>query len=193
MKKSRELIVMHFDNQYEWTEWLKTNHSLSAGIKMKIARKGAGVISVSYSDALEAALCFGWIDSRKEALDDKFWIQRFTPRGPRSMWSKINREKAEQLIKTGKMQSVGQKAIDAAKKNGQWDKAYQSQSNKQLPDDFEEALMKNPKAKSFFETLNNVNRYAIIFRIGKVKKPETRLRKIAQFLEMLEKGEKIYP
>ena len=159
----------------------------------KIARKGAGVISVSYSDALEAALCFGWIDSRKEALDDKFWIQRFTPRGPRSMWSKINREKAAQLIKTGKMQSVGQKAIDAAKKNGQWDKAYQSQSNKQLPDDFEEALMKNPKAKSFFETLNNVNRYAIIFRIGKVKKPETRLRKIAQFLEMLEKGEKIYP
>lgn len=193
MSKTEKLPVMHFNNQRAWEEWLKKNHSLSPGIKMKIAKKGAEVGSATYAEALETALCYGWIDSRKEALDDRFWIQRFTPRGPQSIWSKINREKAEQLIKAGKMLPAGQQAIENAKKNGQWEKAYESQSNKKIPEDLEAALNKNPKAKAFFETLNSVNRYAIIFRIGKVKKQETRQRKIAQFLEMLEKGEKIHP
>lgn len=192
-EKTTELPVMYFKHQQEWENWLSDNHTLSAGVRVKIAKKGAGTNSVTYAEALEIALCYGWIDSRKEAFDDKFWLQRFTPRKPGSIWSKINKEKSEQLIAAGKMKPSGQHAIEQAKANGQWDKAYVPQSSKDIPKDLEEALNKKPKARSFFETLNSVNRYAIIFRISNAKKAETCQRRIEKFLDMLEKGEKIHP
>ena len=193
MKKNYDLPVMDFASQAVWEGWMKENHASSKGVMMKIAKKASGKTSVTYAEALEIALCYGWIDSRKEAYDDQYYLQRFTPRGPRSIWSKINREKAEKLIQEGRMLPEGQKAVDQAKKNGRWDAAYAPQSNKEIPTDFKAALKKSPKAEAFFETLNSVNRFAIIFRIGNVKKEETRQRKIAQFIAMLEKGEKIYP
>ena len=188
MKKNYDLPVMDFASKAVWEDWLEENHSTSKGIMVKIAKKASGKTSVTYAEALEIALCYGWIDSRKEAFDDEYYVQRFTPRGPRSIWSKINREKAELLIQEGRMLPEGQKAVELAKKNGRWDAAYAPQSNKEIPADFKAALKKSPKAEAFF-----VNRFAIIFRIGNVKKEETRQRKIAQFIAMLEKGEKIYP
>jgi uncharacterized protein YdeI (YjbR/CyaY-like superfamily) len=193
MAGTTELPILPFASQAKWTDWLKKNHEKSAGLWLKIAKKDSGISTVTYAEALEIALCYGWIDGQKGSFDDKYFLQKFTPRRPKSIWSKINVEKVERLIANGQMKPAGLKAIEAAKADGRWAQAYDSQKNISIPQDFQEALNKSKKAKAFFETLNSVNRYAILFRIHNVKKAETRTKKIKQFIEMLEKNEKIYP
>ena len=188
-----DLPVLFFDSQQSLEDWLKTNHSKAQGFWLQIAKKDSGVVSVSYSDAVESALCYGWIDSQKKTLNDDTWVQRFTPRGSRSIWSKVNKEKAQYLIAIGRMTPSGQSAIDAAKQNGNWDNAYEPQSVATLPEDFAAELQQNTMAKAFYDTLSSQNKYAILFRIQHAKKQETRIKRIQQFIEMLERGEKIHP
>jgi len=187
-----ELPTLPFASKKEWTNWLARQHDKSAGIWMKIAKKGTGVASVTYEEALDVALCYGWIDGQKAGFDSQYWLQKFTPRGPKSIWSQINREKSERLIASGEMKPPGFRAIEAAKQNGRWDNAYAGQKTIVVPDDFQSELDDHPGAKAFFGTLNSVNRYAILFRIQNVKKPETRSKRIRQFIEMLERGEKLH-
>jgi len=190
--KAADLPTLPFESKEKWTDWLARQHDKSAGMWLKIAKKDAGIPSVTYEEALDVALCYGWIDGQKKGFDDQYWLQKFTPRGPKSIWSKINTEKAERLIASGEMKPAGLKAIEAARQDGRWEAAYASQKNISISEDFQAALDKNKKAKAFFETLNSANRYAILFRIHNAKKPETRAKQIQQFVEMLEKGEKIY-
>ena len=191
--KSTTIPIVSFETKTKWADWLAKQHDKSAGVWVKLAKKGSGIPSMTYDEALDIALCYGWIDGQKGGVDEKYWLQKFTPRGPKSMWSKINVAKAEKLIASGEMKPAGLKAIEAAKQDGRWDAAYESQKNIAVPDDFQAELDNNKKAKAFFATLNSVNRYAILFRIQTAKKAETRTKRIRQFVEMLEKGEKIYP
>ena len=191
--KSIELPVLPFEFKKKWADWLAKQHDKSAGVWLKLGKKGTGIPSVTYAEALDVALCYGWIDGQKGSFDEKYWLQKFTPRGPKSIWSKINTVKAEKLIASGEMKPAGLRAIELAKEDGRWDAAYESQKNILVPDDFQAALYQNKKAKAFFATLNSVNRYAILFRIHHAKKAETRARRIQQFVEMLERGEKLYP
>jgi len=191
--KSTELPTLPFANKKKWADWLATQHDKSAGVWLKLAKKDSRISSVTYEEALDVALCYGWIDGQKKGFDDKYWLQKFTSRGAKSIWSKINTEKVERLIGSGEMKPAGLKAIEAAKQDGRWDAAYASQKNISVPEDFQAALHKNEKAKVFFATLNRVNRYAILFRIQTAKKAETRAKRIQQFVEMLERGEKLYP
>jgi len=193
MAKTPDLPLLPFENKKRWADWLSTQHDKSAGVWLKLAKKDSGIPSINYVEALDVALCYGWIDGQKKGFDNKYWLQKFTPRGPKSIWSKINTEKAERLIASGEMKAAGLKAIETAKQDGRWDAAYASQKNISVPEDFQAALDKNKKAKTFFASLNSVNRYAILFRIHNAKKPETRARKILQFVEMLGRNEKIYP
>ena len=190
--KSTELPTLPFASKKKWTEWLVKQHDKSGGVWLKIAKKDSGIASVSYDEALESALCYGWIDGQKKGFDDKYWLQKFTPRGPKSIWSKINTEKVERLIEGGEMMPSGLKAIEAAKKDGRWDAAYASQKNISIPEDFQSALDKSKKAKAFFETLKSAERYSFLFRIQTAKKAETRAKRIQQFIEMLEKNEKFH-
>jgi uncharacterized protein YdeI (YjbR/CyaY-like superfamily) len=192
-KATTELPLMLFESPADWEAWLKDNHAASSGVRLQIAKKDSGRQSPSYAEALDVALCYGWIDGQKLALDDKFYIQKFTPRRPKSIWSKINTEKVAVLIKQGRMQPAGLKEIEKAKADGRWDAAYSSQKNAEVPADFSAELDKNPEAKAFFATLNKVNVYAIYFRIQTAKKPETRRSRIEKFIAMLNKHEKIYP
>ena len=196
MTSKQELLnnipVRLFKSWEDWTRWLDKNHAKSAGVWMQIAKNTGDLKSVSYAEALEIALCYGWIDGQKKSYDDSSWLQKFTPRGPRSIWSKINKAKAEKLIKSGQMKPAGLAAIERAKQTGQWDAAYDSHSTATVPDDFQAALNQNPKAKTFFATLDSTNRYAMLFRLQTAKKAETRARRIEQFIHMLEKHEKIY-
>ncbi len=185
--------ILPFKDKKSWKTWLEKNHASSKGVWLKLAKKGSGTPSVTYPEALEAALCYGWIDGQKKPFDESWWLQKFTPRGPKSIWSKINREKAEALIQSGEMKPAGLKAIEAAKKDGRWESAYASQSKAEVPEDLQAELDRNPKAKAFFETLKGANRYAILFRIHNAKKPETRAKRIQQFIGMLERGETVYP
>ena len=191
--KTTDLPTLPFATKNKWAEWLARQHHKSVGIWLKLAKKDSGIASVTYDEALEAALCYGWIDGQKKGFDDKYWLQKFTPRGPKSIWSKINTVKAEKLIASGEMKPAGLKAIELAKQDGRWEAAYESQKNISVPEDFESELNQNKKAKAFFATLNSVNRYAILFRIQTAKKAEARVRRIQQFVEMLERGEKLYP
>lgn len=193
MNPKNELPQLLFEDQLAFEKWLALHHSTSPGIRMQIAKKGARITSVSYDQALESALCYGWIDSQKEKADEQSYIQRFTPRGVRSIWSKVNKDKAELLIANGKMKPFGLKAIEAAKKNGQWENAYEPQSNATIPEDFALELEKSSEAKAFYDTLDRQNKYAITFRIHTAKKQETRVKRIKEFILMLENGEKIYP
>jgi uncharacterized protein YdeI (YjbR/CyaY-like superfamily) len=192
-KDLHDLPVVLFERQKDWAVWLNKNQAKSPGVWLRIAKKASGMDSVSYAEALEVALCYGWIDGLKKAYDESTWLQKFTPRKGKSIWSKINREKAEALIRSGEMKPAGLKAIESARLDGRWDAAYDSQSKASAPDDFQVELDKNAKAKAFFATLNSVNRYAILFRIQTAKKAETRAKRIEQFIRMLEKNEKIYP
>lgn len=180
-------------NQEEWEAWLETRGETCSGVWLRLAKKSAEQATVSYAKALESALCFGWIDGQKQAENEHYWLQRFCPRTAKSIWSKINREKALVLIGSGRMRPAGMRAVSLAKEDGRWEKAYSSASNSTVPADLQQALDANKKAKEFFATLNSQNRYAILFRIQNVKKAETRARKIAQFVEMLCHGEKLYP
>jgi uncharacterized protein YdeI (YjbR/CyaY-like superfamily) len=191
--KPTELPVLPFASKKKWADWLARQHDKSTGVWLKIAKKDAGIASVTYDEALDVALCYGWIDGQKKGFDEQFWLQKFTPRGPKSIWSKINTEKAERLIASGEMQPAGLRAIELAKQDGRWETAYAGQKTISVPKDLQAALDKNKKAKAFFATLNSVNRYAILFRIHNAKRPETRARRIQQFVEMLERGEKIHP
>lgn len=188
-----ELPVILFMYKKAWAAWLDENHATSRGIWLKIAKKASGVRSVSIDEALDMALCYGWIDGQRNTLDETFYLQKYTPRGAKSIWSKINTEKAGKLIEQGLMQPAGLKAIENAKLDGRWQAAYDSFSRASVPDDFQLELDKNAQAKAFFATLNQQNRYAILFRIQTAKKPETRAKRIQQFIGMLEKNEKLYP
>ena len=189
----KELPVILFEHKKDWETWLDENHTTSGGIWLRIAKKASGLQSISYDEALEVALCYGWIDGQKKTFDEASWLQKFTPRGAKSIWSKINTEKAEKLIERGLMQPSGLKAIESAKQDGRWQAAYDSFSKASVPEDFQAELDKNPQALAFFATLNQQNRYAILFRIQTAKKPETRAKRIQQFISMLEKNEKLYP
>ena len=188
-----EAAAQVFKNQAAWSTWLEKNHSHSTGIWVRLAKKNSGLKSVTYAEALESALCYGWIDGKKRPDSEQAWLQRFCPRSEKSIWSKINRDKALGLIKAGRMAAAGLQAIEQAQKNNRWKSAYDSPRSASIPDDFQAALKSNPKANGFFETLERRNRYAILFRIQTVKKPETRVRNIQKFIAMLERGEKIHP
>jgi uncharacterized protein YdeI (YjbR/CyaY-like superfamily) len=188
-----DIPVKAFKSQKEWTVWLDKNHAKSSGIWLKVAKKDAASKSVTYAEALEVALCYGWIDGQKKGWDESAWLQKFSPRGPRSIWSKINRAKAKALIENGQMKPAGLAAIEQAKKNGQWDGAYDSQRTVAVPADFQAQLDKHPEAQAFFQTLDSANRYAILFRLQTAKKAETHARRIEQFIRMLENHEKIHP
>jgi uncharacterized protein YdeI (YjbR/CyaY-like superfamily) len=192
MLKSAELPTLPFESKKRWADWLAKQHDKSSGVWLKIGKKEAGIPSVTYEEALDVALCYGWIDGQKKGFDEKYWLQKFTPRGPKSIWSKINTEKAERLIASGEMKPAGLKAIELAKQDGRWAAAYASQKNISIPEDFQAALDKNKKAKTFFAALKSAERYSFLFRIHHAKKPETRAKRIQQFVEMLEKGEKLH-
>jgi uncharacterized protein YdeI (YjbR/CyaY-like superfamily) len=181
-----------FKDQAAWSGWLDKNHARSSGIWLRLAKKNSGLQSVSYAEAIESALCYGWIDGQKRPESEQAWLQRFCPRSAKSIWSKVNREKALALTKSGRMMAAGQQAIAEAKSNGRWESAYDSPSRAAVPDDFQAALKSSSRANSFFETLDRANRYAILFRIQTAKKPETRARNIQKFIAMLERGEKIH-
>lgn len=191
-KSSTTLPVQHFERQKDWANWLTENHSSSLGLWLQLAKKGSNLKSVSYDEAIEVALCFGWIDGQKQTHSEQFWLQKFTRRSDKSVWSKINKDKALALIKTGKMKPAGLQEVERAKSDGRWDAAYDSASKATVPSDFQSALDSNTRAKNFFGTLDSRNRYAILFRIQTAKKAETRAKKIAQFVLMLERHEKVH-
>jgi uncharacterized protein YdeI (YjbR/CyaY-like superfamily) len=187
------LPVLAFGSAAEWEAWLESEHATSDGIWLKVGKKTAPEPSVSYAEALEVALCFGWIDGQKRGFDEEYWLQRFTPRKPGSKWSKINTEKTDALIAAGRMRPAGQRQADTARADGRWDAAYAGQRTSTVPDDLRAALDANPAAADFFATISSANRYAIIYRIGSVKRPETRARKIAQYVQMLAEHQTIHP
>ena len=188
-----EAAVLEFTNRKAWAAWLDKNHGKSSGIWVRMAKKESGRQSVSYGEALEVALCYGWIDGRKKSEGAAAWLQKFIPRAQKSKWSKINRKKALALIEAGRMKPAGLRAIEHAKANGSWDAAYDSPSTATVPSDLQAALNKNPRAKNFFAALDSGNRYAVLYRIQTVRKAETRSRKIQQFVEMLARNEKLHP
>lgn len=187
-----DLPRLPFGSTAEWEAWLDENHASSDGVWIKMAKKGSGIESVHYPEVLETALCFGWIDGRREALDDRYFLQRFTPRRPRSRWSRINRDTAERLIAEGRMRKAGLAEVERAKQDGRWEAAYEGQKTATIPDDLQRELDARAEAKAFFETLSSQNRYAILYRLQDAKKPETRARRLAKFVAMLEAGESIY-
>jgi len=193
MNNTNGLSIMSFETQQDWESWLTEHRTDTVGIWLKIAKKETGKPSVNYSEALDSALCYGWIDGQKASFDDQYWLQKFTPRRPKSIWSKVNCDKATALIAEGRMQPEGIRQVELAKADGRWESAYESQSKITIPADFQSELDKNQKAKDFFSTLNSINRYAILFRIHSAKKPATRSARINKFIEMLSNNQKIYP
>lgn len=185
--------VLELKTKKAWTTWLKKNHDKSSGAWIRLAKKGSELKTVSRGEALDAALCYGWIDGQAKSEGEASWLQKFTPRSKRSIWSKINREKVQALTDSGEMQPAGMAEIERAKRDGRWDAAYDSPKTMAVPDDLQKLLNKNRKAKKFFESLNSQNRYAILFRLHNAKRAETRAKRIDQFVGMLERGEKIYP
>ncbi|MDQ6645183.1 MAG: YdeI/OmpD-associated family protein [Chloroflexota bacterium] len=193
MKKADTRPIISFETQQNWERWLTEHHTETEGLWLKIAKKEAGISSVNYAEALESAICYGWIDGQKASFDDKYWLQKFTPRRAKSIWSKVNCSKALALIAEGRMQPAGIRQVELAQADGRWEAAYESQSKITIPDDFQRELDNNSKAQEFFTTLNSINRYAILFRIQTAKKPETRSARISTFIEMLANNQKLYP
>ena len=187
-----ELPIALFASPVELEAWLEERHATSQGIWLKIAKKESGVKSVTYYEALELALCFGWIDSQKRRFDEKHFLQRFTPRRPRGKWSRINRDRAEELIAAGAMRAAGMAEVEAARADGRWEAAYEGQRSARVPSDLARELDRNPAAREFFANLDSSNRYAIIYRLNDAKKPETRELRLRKFVGMLERGEKIH-
>jgi len=192
METYQDLPVLFFEDMPAWNQWLNVHHAEPSGVWLKFAKKASGITSLTYQPALEVALCYGWIDGQTKSLDETYYLQKFTPRRPKSIWSKRNVGIAERLIAEGLMQPSGRAAIDAAKADGRWDQAYDSASNMAIPEDFQAALNAHPKAKEFYETLNKTNAYAILWRIQTAKKPETRTARIEKLIVMLERGEKLH-
>jgi uncharacterized protein YdeI (YjbR/CyaY-like superfamily) len=183
---------LFFASPAEWEQWLEDNHAESEGLWIKVAKKGSGIESVRYPEVLEVALCFGWIDGRREALDDDYFLQRYTPRRSRSRWSRINRDNAERLIAEGRVRPAGLAEVERAKADGRWKAAYEGQKAMTVPDDLQRELDARPKAKAFFAELNSQNRYAILYRLHDAKKPETRARRLEKFVAMLEAGDVLH-
>jgi uncharacterized protein YdeI (YjbR/CyaY-like superfamily) len=186
------LPIVHFESQEDWEAWLQKNHARSDGVWIKFAKKSSMIESVSHQEALDTAICYGWIDGQTASFDENRWLQRFTRRGPKSKWSKINCQKATELIAQGKMKDPGLMEVELAKQDGRWDRAYDSQRNITVPDDLRKKLDENPQAREFFANLDSKNRYAILYRIHDAKKPETRARRIEKFVAMLNEGKKIH-
>jgi uncharacterized protein YdeI (YjbR/CyaY-like superfamily) len=180
-----ELPTLEFADRTAWERWLAANHESSPGVWLKFAKKGPGAATITKAEALEEAIRYGWIDGQLRRHDNTFWLQRFTPRGPRSKWSEINRRKATELIEQGRMRPAGAAQVEAAKTDGRWDAAYAPQSTVAVPDDFQEALKANPKANEFFATLKSSERYSFLYRIYDAKRPETRTRRIRDYVNML--------
>lgn len=193
MPTTPDLPTLQFADCHAWEEWLEANHDSSKGVWLKIAKRGAARPTVSHADALDVALCYGWIDGQRDAHDGSFFLQRFTRRRSRSKWSQINRDKAKELIAAGRMKPAGLAEVQRAQQDGRWDAAYEPQSRATVPDDFQRELDRNPEAKAFFETLKGQNRYAFLFRIRDAKRPETRAKRIATFVAMLNERRTFYP
>ena len=186
--------VLPFATPEEWEAWLRAHHqTVTAGVWIKFARKGSGIPTVTYRDALQVALRFGWIDGQARSHDESWYLQRFTPRRARSIWSKRNRDFATALIEAGEMEPAGLREVERAKADGRWDAAYDAPSTATVPDDLKAALDANPAAAEFFAGLDGRKRYAILHRVQTAKRPETRARRIETFVAMREAGEKIYP
>ena len=185
--------VKSFKSASAYEEWLKKNHKKADGLWIKMAKAKTGIASVKYPEVLDIALCYGWIDGTRRGFDENYFLQKFTPRRSKSIWSAINIKKVEKLISEGRMKDAGLAAIEEAKKNGQWGKAYQSQANIEVPALLQKALDKNKKAKAFFGKLSSQNRYSILYRLHQVKREETRIKKIGEYIKMLERHETIYP
>ena len=190
---AQDLPILPFASRNAWEQWLAEQHATSRGLWLKIAKKDSGIATVTYAEALEVALCYGWIDGQKGAFDQDYFLQRFTPRLAKSKWSKINCAKVEALIAQGAMQPAGLREVERAKADGRWAAAYDAPSRAAVPDDLQQELDQHPAAKAFFETLDRLNRYAILYRIQDARKPETRARRIATFVAMLSEQKKVYP
>jgi uncharacterized protein YdeI (YjbR/CyaY-like superfamily) len=187
-------LILPFASAELWAAWLAEHQAdTPGGLWIKIAKKGTGIPTVTHAEALDEALCYGWIDGQRGSFDEVWFLQRFTPRRPRSRWSQINTEKVDALIAQGRMQAAGLREIEAAKADGRWERAYEGQSRIQVPEDLQAAFEANPGAAEFFATLNSQNRYAVLYRIQDAKRPQTRADRIAKFAAMLARGEKIYP
>ena len=192
MEMFNGIEVLHFDDARTWEAWLATHHQKQEGIWVKIAKKSSGIPSVSHMEALDVALCYGWIDGQGKPYDEAYYLRKFTPRRPKSLWSGVNVKKVEALIEAGRMRQPGLKEIEAAKADGRWNLAYESQKNATVPPDFTAALDQTQRAKSFFESLNKTDRYAFIWRITTAKNPEMRRSRIQKFVAMLEEGKKFH-
>jgi uncharacterized protein YdeI (YjbR/CyaY-like superfamily) len=188
----QSLPTKRFASEKAWQAWLAKNYDKSNGVWLMFAKKNADKPTVTYAEALDVALCYGWIDGQKNSYDEQYWMQKFVPRQPKSIWSKKNIEHTERLIKEGKMQPAGLKAIETAKANGTWEKAYDAQSKMSIPEDFLKALRKNKKAFAFFKTLNRTNLFSIAFRLQTAKKEETKQKRITKIIGMLEREEKFH-
>lgn len=189
----QDLPVIPFESPAAWEAWLAEQHQSSPGLWLKLAKKDSGIASVSYAEALDVALCYGWIDGQKGSVDAIYWVQLFTPRRPKSKWSKINCDKVSLLIEKGLMQPAGLREVERAKADGRWEASYPSHRTATVPDDLQAELDRNPTARDFFASLNSQNRYAILYRIYDAKRPETRARRIAELVTMLSEGRKLYP
>ena len=192
MTKSTSLPTLEFETPDTFEAWLVKNHGKSNGLWLKIFKKGSKKKSISYAEALDVALCYGWIDGQKQSYDVDAWLQKFCPRGEKSIWSKINTGHVERLIKEGKMTPTGLEVVEKAKADGRWARAYEFPSNMTIPEDFLKAVSKNKKAAAFFKGLNKANLFAIGFRVQTAKKPETREKRIKEIVEKLAKGEKFH-
>jgi uncharacterized protein YdeI (YjbR/CyaY-like superfamily) len=186
-----ELPMLPFADAAAWEAWLEREHATAEGVWLKFARKGSGIASVTYDEALDVALCFGWIDGTRRAHDDAWFVQRFTPRRRASRWSKRNTDKVEALLAAGRMRPAGLAEVEAAKADGRWDAAYPGRAGMEVPDDLRAALDANPAAAAAFEQLDGTNRFAILYRLHDAKRPETRARRLAQYVALLERGEKL--
>jgi uncharacterized protein YdeI (YjbR/CyaY-like superfamily) len=192
MPPKPELPILVIPDRAAWDEWLAGNHDSSAGVWLKLAKKGAPTSTVTYAEALEEAIRYGWIDGQKRAHDEHFFLQRFTPRGRRSKWSQINRQKATDLIEQGRMHPAGLAQVQAAQRDGRWDSAYEPQSAATVPADLQEALDRNPAARAFFDTLTGVRRYAFLYRLHHVTKPDARAKRIAGYIVLLCEGKTLH-
>ncbi|PKW11937.1 Uncharacterized conserved protein YdeI, YjbR/CyaY-like superfamily, DUF1801 family [Streptomyces sp. 1222.5] len=185
--------VLPFATQDAWEKWLEENHEVVPGVWVKIPKADSGIDGVDYAQALESALCYGWIDGQKKKFDDQYWLQRFTARRKGSKWSKVNRDKVTDLIERGRMRPAGLREVEEAKADGRWEAAYSAQSKATVPDDLRKALDAAPAARDFFATLDSRNRYAILHRVEDARKPETRTARIEKFVAMLAEEKKLYP
>jgi uncharacterized protein YdeI (YjbR/CyaY-like superfamily) len=188
MTTKSDLPIVEARDRTEWDQWLAANHQTSKGAWLKLAKKNAATPSVSRADALEEAIRYGWIDGQGAPHDDSFWLQRFTPRGPRSKWSQINRDTASGLIAQGRMTPAGLAQVQAAQQDGRWDEAYPSQSSATIPEDLQRQLDRHPQAKEFFDTLTGARRYSFLYRLHHVKRPDARAKRIANYIALLSEG-----